>query len=268
MKIRLICSIALGVAVATGLSAQSANPAPPTGQSTAPGPAPGTAPGMGWRAGARGRTAETGMGGRGVAGTVIAMVPGGYTVRTDAGKIFRVQLSASTGFVKQTVQSGSEKNQGGRKPAPEAIKPGEIKVGDDIAAFGEVSQTANLVQAALVMLIDPERARLMHEWRVDFGKTWLMGRVTAIDESKFTLLGADSTSHEFKTVEATSFSKQRQAVSLADIRVEDVVRVEGALKDGSFVAASVTVMSMSVEKPPVVPREATPAPEANAKQAK
>jgi thiamine monophosphate kinase len=95
-----------------------------------------------------------------------------------------------------------------------------------------------------------------------------MGRVTAIDESKFTLLGADSTSHEFKTVEATSFSKQRQAVSLADIRVEDVVRVEGALKDGSFVAASVTVMSMSVEKPPVVPREATPAPEANAKQAK
>ena len=44
--------------------------------------------------------------------------------------------------------------------------------------------------------------------------------------------------------ENTTFRKHREPVTLADVQVGDMVRVEGAVKDGIFVAASVSVMGM------------------------
>ena len=42
--------------------------------------------------------------------------------------------------------------------------------------------------------------------------------------------------------ENTSFRKRRDPITLADVQVGDMVRVEGAVKDGTFVATTVAVM--------------------------
>ena len=72
-----------------------------------------------------------------------------------------------------------------------------------------------------------------------------MGRVTAIDGVKVTLMATmDSAAHSFVADENTTFRKRREPVTLGDIRVGDMVRVDGAVKDGVFVAATVNAMGM------------------------
>jgi len=281
MKIRLICLIALGLVFGLALSAQNPDAASPIPQGMPPGPASGSAPPPGWRAGATGRMATTGMGGRGVTGTVIAIAPGYYNVKTESGQIFKVQFSANTRFLKQSVHAPGEAGRKDEPPRqnepgerherasrqmapPEPIKSSEIKVGDELAVLGEVSQTANVVGAAVILQVDPERAKLMHERQANFGKTWLMGKVTAINETKVSILGApDNVGHDFSADENTTFRKHRMPITLADVHVDDMVRVEGVLKDGSFIAASVTVVSMPPDGTPNLPRDAaaTPAPQ-------
>lgn len=271
MKTRIVCLIATSLALTAAVFAQDANTAPPAPQTPAQGLGPEGRQGLGWRGGGSGRMAETGMGGRGVAGTVIAMAPGYYTVKTDGGQIFKVQFSANTRFLKQAVQKQGEKSdaapangeRGNRQQSPpEPIKPTDIKVGDEIAALGEVSQTANSVGATLILQVDPERAKQMREHQAEFGKTWLMGKVTAINETTVSLAGSlDNATHNFKADENTTFRKRRAPITLGDVQVGDTVRVEGAVKDGSFIAASVSVMGMPPGGMLAVPRDAAPAPQ-------
>lgn len=271
MKIRIISSIALGLSLVTALSAQSANPAPTAGQAMPPGAASGNPPGPGWRAGAMGRLAETGMGGRGVEGTVTAITPSFYTVKTESGESYKVNYGANTRFLKQAIQrqaEAGERAEGGmrgnrERQAPEPIKPTDIKAGSDIAVLGEVDQAARSVGAVVVMLVDPDRARLMHEQRANFGKTWLMGKVTAINETTVSVTSAvDNTTLAFQADENTTFRKHREPITLADIQVGDMVRVDGAIKGSTFVATSVAVMGMPPGGGANVPRDAPPAPAA------
>lgn len=275
MKIRLIFSIALGLVLTAAVTAQDANPAPPDGQAPAQGRGSGGWRGQGWRDGAGGGMAEAGIDGRGVTGTVTAIAPGSYTIKTDTGEAYKVNFSANTRILKQTVQNrgaGGERDEGGdwgnrQRPAPETIKSSDIKVGDAVAALGEVDPAAKSVGAVVVMQIDPERAKMMREREASYGKTWLMGRVTAIDGTKVTLLGAiDNAAHTFQADENTAFRKHRVPITLAEIQVGDLVRVEGAVKDGTFTAASVTVMRMPPEGTPSLPGDApsSPAPAPNA----
>jgi len=84
-----------------------------------------------------------------------------------------------------------------------------------------------------------------------------MGKVTAINEAKVTLMGSvDNASHAFQADENTTFRKRREPITLADVQVGDAVRVEGAVKDGVFVATSVSVMGMPPGGMPTVPRDA------------
>jgi len=267
MKIRLICSVALGLAFNLAASAQSADSAPPAPRGMPPGPDSGATPAPGWRAGAIGREATTGMGGRGVTGTVIALAPGFYNIKTESGQIFKVQFSANTRFLKQMIQAHGEaakkdlpgeKHERGRRQMapPEPIKSSDIKVGDEVAVLGEVSQTANVVGAAVILQVDPERAKLMHERQANFGKTWLMGKVTAINETKVSILGVlDNAAHDFNADENTTFRKHRLPITLADIHVDDVVRVDGAVKGGAFVAELVSVVSPPSGGTPSLPRD-------------
>ena len=79
--------------------------------------------------------------------------------------------------------------------------------------------------------------------QANYGKTWLMGRVNAINEVKVTIEGGpDNASHTFVADENTTFRKRRDPITLADIHPGDMVRVEGALKGGEFVATNVAVM--------------------------
>jgi hypothetical protein len=88
----------------------------------------------------------------------------------------------------------------------------------------------------------------MQAMEANFGKTWLMGRVTAINETTVTVQGGPgNASHTFVADENTTFRRRREPITLGDVQVGDMVRVEGALKDGQFVAATVSVMMAPAE---------------------
>jgi hypothetical protein len=200
--------------------------------------------------------------GRGITGTVTEVAAGHYTIKTDAGETYTVYFSANTRIMKQTVQrrGRGEDSAGGGNP-PQSLKSTDIKVGDAVAALGEMDATAKSVGAVVVMQIDPERARQMREMQANYGKTWLIGKVTAIQEAKVSLIGSvDNAPHAFQADENTAFRKRRDPITLADVQVGDTVRVEGAVKDGIFVATSVSVMGMPPGGTPTVPRDAPPAP--------
>ena len=206
-----------------------------TGQAPPPNAGPGTGMGQG-----RGRGWGGFMGGRGVVGTVAEVTPDHYTVKNELGETYTVHYSANTRVVKQPAQRTND--EGVRTP-PEQIKPSDIQVGDAIMAQGEVDQAAKSVGAMLVVKIDPQRAREMREMQANFGKTWLVGRVTAVNETKVTIQSpVDNAEHSFVADENTQFRRRREPVTLADIQVGANVRVDGAVKEGSFVASAVNLM--------------------------
>jgi hypothetical protein len=204
-------------------------------------------------------------GGRGMLGTVTEIAADHYTIKTDAGETYTIHYSANTRIVKQSVQAGGGQNGqggqggqygGGRGNPPQAIKPTDIKVGDAVAALGEVDAAAKSVGAVVVMQLDPERAKQLREMQASYGKTWLMGKITAVDGVKVTILGSlDRAAHAFVADENTTFRKRRDPITLADLQVGDTVRVEGAVKDGAFLATTVSAMGAQ-GPPPTVPRSA------------
>ena len=233
MRFRWVALLALAALVGMMAMAQDA-PAPPPGQGQA-------GNGMG-RGQGRGRGWGGGFGGRGVMGTVTEVAGDHYTVKNENGETYTVHYSANTRVVKQPAQRMSEE---GMRTPPEEIKAGDIKVGDAIMAQGEVDAAAKSVGAIMVVKIDPERAREMREMQANFGKTWLMGRVTAINDTKVTIESpVDNAEHTFVADENTSFRRRREPVTLADVQVGANVRVDGAVKEGVFVASAVNVMVM------------------------
>jgi len=242
MKNRLLFAIVFGLALTLAASAQDANP-------------------RGGRGG-RGGGGEFGMGGgSGITGTVTRVAADHYIIKTDAGETYTVYFSANTRILKQAVQRRGERGEGGGNP-PQTLKATDIKVGDAVGVMGEVDAAAKSVGAVVIAQLDPERARQIRERLASYGKTWLQGKVTAISETKVTLLGMmDNAAHTFVADEDTTFRKRREPITLADVQVGDVVRVEGAVKDGIFVAASVAVMGLPLGGTPTVPRYATPAPQ-------
>jgi len=284
MKARFLFAIVIALTV--GAAAQDAPAPQPAGQPQAP------AQGSGGRQGGQGQRggglAGWGGGGmmgmgRGLTGTVTEAAADHYTIKTDAGETYTVHFSANTRILKmgvgmrgrgehgqagQTGQGGEggERGQGmgaGGGNPPQPIKPADIKVGDAIAAMGEIDAAAKSVGATMILQIDPERAKQMREMQANYGKTWLMGKVTAIDGVKVTLVGTiDNTAHTFVADENTAFRKRRDPITLADIQLGDTVRVEGAIKDGAFLATTVSAMGVPQGGNPTVPRDAPPPPQA------
>jgi hypothetical protein len=267
MKIRLLSAFVFVLAF-TAASAQTTPTAAATAQAPAAGSAqaaPQTQGGGGWQGqrGGEGGWGGGGLAGHGISGTVTAAAADHYTLKTDAGETYVVHFSANTRIQKQTAQRSGEGRQGGGDGGgtpPQTLKSTDIKAGDAIMAVGETDAAAKSVGAAFILLIDPERAKRMREMQANYSKTWLMGKVTAIAETKVTLLGAvDNATHAFQADENTTFRKHREPITLADVQMGDMVRVEGAVKDGVFVAASVNVREMPPEGTPVVPRTSAPA---------
>jgi hypothetical protein len=291
MKIRLVSALVLNLAFGGAvLCAQDVNPAPLAGQNS------GTGAGGGY-----GRRGQRGMGmrmGRGVTGTVTEAAADHFTVKTFSGETYTVHFSVNTRIMKQGArmrgeggrmrggQSGEAAGEGNGQNAgeamgegpgegigqgdrtymrgnpPQPIKASDIKVGDAIAAMGEIDSSAKSVGAVAIVQLDPERARQMRAMEANFGKTWLMGRVAAIDGVKVTLSGPDNADHSFLADENTSFRQRREPITLADIHVGDVVRADGALKDGAFTATAVYVMRPPQGGPADGPSNAPPQPKA------
>jgi hypothetical protein len=269
MKARLLAAIVLALAITT--YAQQAPTTPPPAQPQAQ---PG-GQGQG-RGGGRGGWGGGGMmgGARGILGTVTEVAADHYTIKTDAGLVYAIHFSVNTRILKQqpgtrgpggtggqrtqTSQAGGE-GEGRAANPPQPIKPTDIKVGDAITAMGEVDATAKSVGAVAIVQLDPERAKQMREMQANYGKTWIMGKVTAIDGVKVTLMGTiDNTAHSFVADENTTFRKRRDPITLADIQVGDTVRAEGALKDGAFLATSVFAMGPPPAGAPSGPPGAPP----------
>jgi hypothetical protein len=261
MKARFLSVIAFGLALGAVAFAQDAAPAAPAGQSPQQG--------GGWQGRRGGGWGQMGEG-RGVIGAVTEVAADHYTIKTEAGDLYTVHYSANTRIVKAPprpagAQRGSGEGRGegrgegeGRTP-PQPIKATDIKVGDVITAGGEVDANAKSVGAVMIMQLDPERVKQMREMEANFGKTWLMGKVTGIDGVKVTLQGGPgNAAHSFVADENTTFRKRRDPITLGDIQVGDSVRVEGALKDGSFIATNVAVMGMQ-GPPPGAPPAGQPA---------
>jgi Domain of unknown function (DUF5666) len=231
MRFPLFASVGLGLALAVAATAQDPGNSGPQGQQ---------APGAGMGRGQGGRGFGGFMGGRGMGGTVTEAGTDHYTIKTELGETYIVHFSVNTRIVKQPPQRTTEE---GMRTPPQEIKSSDIRVGDVIMAGGEVDAAAKSVGAVMVMKIDPERAKQIREMQANFGKTWLAGKVTAVNETKITLLSQfDNADHAFVADENTSFRKRREPITLADVQVGDNVRAEGAIKDGTFTATAVTVM--------------------------
>jgi hypothetical protein len=233
-------------------------------QDTNPTQQPGVGSGQGMGRGQRGGRGGYLLG-SGVTGTVTEVAPDHYTIKTDSGDLYTVHYSVNTRIMKGG--GGPRRAQGdqgmGSGPAnpPQQIKPTDIRVGDAIAANGEVDAAAKSVGAVFVLQIDPERAKQMREMQANYGKTWLMGKVTAVNELKVTLQGGPGNqTSTFVADENTTFRKRRDPVTLADVQVGDMVRVEGALKNGEFVAKSVAVMGPPQERGMGMQQGGSPAP--------
>jgi hypothetical protein len=265
MQTRLLSVVIFTLVLGTAACAQDATPASPDPQANGAG-------GYGQRGG---RGGFGGMG-RGLMGAVTQVAADHYTIKTETGEIYTINFSVNTRIFRMPAgqrgpgggprggmgggqgRGGDQGTDRGGNP-PEQIKPTDIKVGDVLTAMGEVDATAKSVGAVAIALVDPERAKQMQQMQANYGKTWIMGKVIAMDGVKVTLLGSiDNASHAFVADENTTFRKRREPITLADIQIGDMLRAEGALKDGVFTATTVNVIGMPPGGTPNIPRGAPP----------
>ena len=234
--------VVVGLLVPSGLPAQTEG---------------GQGPGQG-RGGYRGRFG----GGQPVEGTVTAASGNTLTIKTDAGDSYQITVGDNARVV--------EKGQ--------AIKLSDIKPGDSVTAMGQVDAANKTVQAMMVNAVDAATAAKARE---NLGKTYISGRITAIDADnlKITVMRRDNVSQVIAVDDGTSFQRGNsgvaadyaaaggtafgggmrmgsrpggalgappapESITLADIKVGDAVMATGAVKGGTF-----TVLKMGVSEP-------------------
>lgn len=186
-------------------------------------------------------------GGQMVRGTVAAVGADGLMVKTETGETVKVVVTPNTRMMK----------------ARQPVKLAEIKPGDGVGAMGVTDAPTKTVHAAMLFVMDAEQVRKARE---DLGKTYITGRVTAIDEVKLTIKRPDGVSQVIRVDEDTSFKRGRrgaggggagmgqgagsngvtsagaESITLADVKVGDMVFGKGGLKDGVFVPTELGVM--------------------------
>jgi hypothetical protein len=203
---------------------------------------------------------ETFAGGQMVRGTVTAAAVDHLTLKTDAGEVYQVVVSANTRVTRD------------RQP----VKVADIKVGDGIGAMGVMDPPTKTIHAVFVGVVDAEQLKKARE---GMGKVYITGKVTAIDMDalKLTVARPDGVSQVIGVDEQTSFkrggrgmaamasgagdtgtggrigtgtsdmsgsagSRSGESITFADIKVGDSVAGRGTLKNGLFVPTELGVM--------------------------
>src|SRR6202522_2088988 len=205
-------------------------------------------------------------GGQMVRGTVTAAAGDHLTVKTEAGEVYQVVVSANTRVTRD------------RQP----VKVADIKVGDGVGAMGVLDAPTKTVHAVFIGVMDAEQVKKARE---GMGKVFITGRVTAIDMDalKITVLRPDGVSQVIGVDEQTSFKRggrgmsmlasgagvtelgsgggrsgsgggasgngagngngtaDGESITLADVKVGDAVAGRGALKNGTFVPTELGV---------------------------
>ena len=194
--------------------------------------------------------------GRTVRGTVTATAADHFTLKTEGGDVFQVMVTTNTRLMKD------------RQP----VKMADIHVGDGAGAMGVIDAPTKTVHAVGVMVVDAAQVKKLRE---DMGKTYISGKVMAIDELELTIKRQDGVTQKIAVDEGTSFKKGGrgagammrgdgsadpvgsagagagvgsgrqgggESITLADIKVGDMVVGPGALKAGVFVPTQLAVI--------------------------
>jgi hypothetical protein len=201
---------------------------------------------------AEGGAVAMGPQGRMVRGTVAAATADGLTVKTENGDTYQVVVTSNTRIMKE------------RQP----VKLSDIHPGDGVGAMGVIDAPTKTVHAAALFVVDAAQIKKARE---DMGKTYISGKVTAIDDVNLTIERPDGVSQKIMVDESTSFRKgsrrmrgsegfgmgegggqgqgapaqaadPAESITLADVKVGDRVMGRGALKGGVFVPTELVVM--------------------------
>lgn len=170
-----------------------------------------------------------------VVGKVTAINSDSITIAPLAGgNPVTVKISDNTRFSKD------------RQPA----KLSDIKTDETVFARGTMN--GNSLDARMVAVVNPEMVQRMQQGggmgmgggmfnREDMGKKFIMGEVKAINETKLTIARPDNQTQDIEVDENTSFKRENESITLADVKVGSFVIGPGAVKDGVFVAKELRV---------------------------
>jgi hypothetical protein len=153
-------------------------------------------------------------------GTIAAIKGDVLTLKTLDGKTMDVKVASDA-----TIRKDG-------KPA----KFADLKVGDPVMVRGD-KDSSGAFTARMVMSNPAGLARM----REGLGKEFIAGEVKEINGTKLTI---DRIDHQTQTIEVdenTSFRKQGESVTLADIKVGDHVIGRGEVKNGVFVPSVLNV---------------------------
>ena len=187
-------------------------------------------------------------GGQMLRGTVTAVSANGLTMRNEDGELYQVVATTNTRVMLS------------RQPA----KFSDLRVGDGVGAGGVMDDAHHTLHAAFIGAMDADEVR---KAQADLGKTYLIGRITAVDldQLRLTVHRPDGVNQVIGVDEGTSFrqggrtssdgdagAKGRggagqpsgetgESITLADIRVGESMAARGAVKKGVFVPTELHV---------------------------
>jgi len=187
-----------------------------------------------------------------VGGEVTAVNGSTLTVKTEEGATIQIVTTDNTRVMK------------GRGVT---VKVADLKVGDGVVAAGNLDAPNKTLHAAMVFATDAAQLKALRD---NLGKTYITGRVTAIDldDAKMTLERPDHVVQTIAFDETTSFKRGRgmrgggmgsmgmgggqadtpaagadsgESITLADVKVGDNVAGQGSVKSGTFVPTQLIV---------------------------
>jgi hypothetical protein len=159
----------------------------------------------------------------GVGGTITAIGSDSITLKGMDGKTIQVAVSDKTQYRKD------------RQPA----KLADFKVGDEIAVRGEASGEGQW-QADMV-IARPAGAPGMQAFRDALGKRFIIGEIKSINGTQLAIARPDGVTQTITVDESTSFQKDGESITLADLKPGDQVFGRGELKNDVFVPAVLNV---------------------------
>ena len=210
-----------------------------------------------------------------VGGELTAINGSTLTVKAeDSGDSFQIVTTDNTRLMRGTGGRGTRTDGGGMSPGgggtpPSPAKLADLKVGDGIMAAGQMDDAHKTLHAVMVFATD---GAVLKQMRENLGKTYITGRVTAIDldNARLTIERPDHVSQTITLDENTSFRRGGgmmmrgmmgtggrgmrregaddsvpqpggESITLADVKAGDMVMGQGALKNGAFVPGQLMV---------------------------
>jgi hypothetical protein len=167
--------------------------------------------------------ARNGHRGPGVAGTIAAIDANTITVKTRDGQTAQVTVNDKTEYRKDRA----------------TVKLSDFKVGDMVFVRGEKTGD-HTWQAAAVASRSGDRGGA-DDFREGMGKQFIAGEIKSIDGTQLTVQRPDGVAQTISVDENTSFRKDGESITLADLKPGDHVFGRGELKNGVFVPATLNL---------------------------